>query len=128
MFNAGMAVSLFFAKMWANPAQAFMDFFNLIWNGVSKLMNAIPGLGSVLGALGIGQNMLGQASSTPMASQSSTSISNSTRGGRSTSVQIGTVAVQTQATDAQGISKAIGGTMRDQMRQASSGFDDGVLA
>ena len=128
LFDAGMSLAQFFSKIWDNPTQAFMNFFNMIWDGVSKLMNAIPGLGSVLGALGIGQNMLGQAASTPMASQTSTSISNTTRGGRSTSVQIGTVAVQTQATDAQGISKAIGGTMRDQMRQASSNFDDGVLA
>lgn len=127
MFDAGMSVALFFAKMWANPAQAFMDFFNIIWNGVSKLMNAIPGLGSVLGALGIGQNMLGQASGTPMASQTSNSISNTTRGGKSTSVQIGKVEVQTQATDAQGISKAIGGTMQAQMRQTMANYDDGVL-
>ena len=36
--------------------------------------------------------------------------------------------VQTQATDAEGISKSIGGAIGAQMKQAASGYDDGVIA
>jgi hypothetical protein len=68
------------------------------------------------------------ASSVPIAAQSSAAISNSRTSNKTTSVQIGEVKVQTQATDAAGISKSIGGAMQSQMRQAASNFDDGVLA
>lgn len=47
---------------------------------------------------------------------------------KSTTVNVGKVEVKTQATDAAGISKAIGSTMHTQMRQAASNFDDGVMA
>jgi len=128
LLDAGLTLGQFFAKIWDDPLAAFNRFFTAIWDGIKALMNAIPGLGSVLGALGMGQNALGQASGSAMASQSSTSITNSSRGSKSTSVQVGKVEVHTQATDAAGISKAIGGTMQTQMRQAVSNYDDGVLA
>jgi len=43
-------------------------------------------------------------------------------------VNIGKVEVQTQATDATGISKQIGDTLHAQMRQAVNRFDDGIAA
>jgi hypothetical protein len=78
--------------------------------------------------LAAGKSALGQASGAALGAQTSNSISNTTKGGKNTSVQVGKVEVHTQATDAQGISKAIGGTMQTQMRQAVNNFDDGVLA
>lgn len=74
-----------------------------------------------------GREQLAVAAASPLVAQSSNSISNSTRGGRNTSVSVGKVDVHTQATDAQGISKALGNTLQSQMRQAASNFDDGVL-
>lgn len=144
------------AAMWDNPAQAFSDFLNFVLEGIKTLANAIPGLSSVLGAIGIditpsgeratpgeagaapggslgeavkkGQGLLGEAAASPIGAQSSTSITNSRPVTKSTTVQVGKVEVHTQATDAQGISRAIGDSMTTQMRQAASNFDDGVAA
>lgn len=83
-----------------------------------------------LGAYGVpglaeGKSMLGAASTSPLVSQTPSSI-----GTRSstTNVNVGEVNVQTQATDAEGISKSIGGALGTQMRQAATGYDDGVIA
>lgn len=78
-------------------------------------------------AVARGKEQLGAASSSPLVSQTSNSLSNTTKT-KNTTVTVGKVEVKTQATDAQGISKAIGGTMQAQMRQAANNFDDGVLA
>jgi hypothetical protein len=69
---------------------------------------------------------IGAAMSAPLSSSTSSSISNSSA--KSNNVTIGEVKVQTQATDAAGISKALGGALGNQMRQAVNGMDDGVLA
>ena len=79
-------------------------------------------LGSVIGAA---QETLATASSSPIASQTSNSISNSQRS-RSTAVNIGEVKVQTAATDANGIARDLGGGLHAQMKQAVNNFDDGV--
>lgn len=141
LWSTAESVAQFLAAIWDNPTQAFSDFMNFVLNGIKSMINAVPGLSSVLGALGIdiksgstagavaaGQSALGQASGTALGSQTSNSISNSVKGGKNTSVQVGKVEVHTQATDAAGISKAIGGTMQTQMRQAVNNYDDGVLA
>lgn len=79
-------------------------------------------------AVARGKEQLGAASGSPLVSQTSNSISNTAKASKNTTVTVGKVEVKTQATDAQGISKAIGGTMQAQMRQAANNFDDGVLA
>jgi hypothetical protein len=140
LFRVGEALGQFMAKLWEDPAQAFSDFLNLILNGIKTIVNALPGLSTVLGALGIdtsikttggavaaGQAAVGQASASPLAAQTSGSISNSKSSNKNTSVQVGKVEVQTQATDAAGISRAIGGSLETQMRQAVNNFDDGIL-
>lgn len=75
-----------------------------------------------------GKDYLNSAASSPLGSLTSNSISTTNRGGRTTQVTVGKVEVKTAATDAEGISKAIGGSMAAQMRQAASNYDDGVLA
>lgn len=79
-------------------------------------------------AVARGKEQLGAASSSPLVSQTSNSISNTTKASKNTTVTVGKVEVKTAATDAEGISKAIGGSMQAQMRQAANNFDDGVLA
>tara|TARA_R110000851_G_scaffold279659_4_gene432959 strand:+ start:927 stop:2393 length:1467 start_codon:yes stop_codon:yes gene_type:complete len=66
-----------------------------------------------------------KAESNPMAGMNSQSIQNSRR---STKVSTGDIIIQTQATDAAGISAEVGGSLRDQIAQAVDSFDDGVLA
>ena len=88
--------------------------------------------GGPLGAYGVpglaeGKSALATAGATPLASQTSSSIS--TRNvSKNTNVTVGEVNVQTQATDAAGISKTVGDTLGSQMRQAATGYDDGVIA
>lgn len=137
LWQAGVAVFDFFVDMWNDPAAAFQAFLDLILGGLKAILNAIPGVSSALkylgfggdteAALGAGKAQLGAAASSPLTAQSSTSIANSSRS-KQTSVQVGKVEVHTQATDAAGISKAIGGTMETQMRQTVANYDDGVLA
>ncbi len=112
--------------------QGFLDLAGGVMGIVKSIGGAITGgLDDAKVQLGIesGKNQLAGASSTPLASQTSNSISNSARtASKSTSVQTGQIIVQTQATDAGGIAKGIGGALDDQLRQAASNFDDGVLA
>jgi len=86
-----------------------------------------PMSAEIRAAVGRGKEQIGAAGASPLASQTSNSLANTTKT-KNTTVTVGKVEVKTQATDAQGISKAIGGTMQAQMRQAANNFDDGVLA
>ena len=137
LWAGAVQVFEFFVDMWNDPQAAFERFLNFILNGIKEILTAIPGvkqamdfggwLGGKLADVAIGQQQLGAASASGLASQTSNSINNRTAS-KTTTVQVGQVNVQTQATDAAGISKAIGGSMETQMRQAVNNFDDGVLA
>lgn len=118
-----------------------LDRFLAKFGGIAGVAKSVGGfisgaLGSARDALGVsrpvpglaqGQSSLAAAGASPLASQTSNSVS--TRSAtRNTNVQVGEVNVQTQATDAAGISKSIGDTLGAQVRQAASNFDDGVVA
>lgn len=79
-------------------------------------------------AMSIGREMLGRVGESPISSNNSSAISNSTSKTSNANVQIDNLNVQTQATDAQGISKSVGDTMKSQVSQALNNFDDGVVA
>lgn len=83
------------------------------------------GVGAVPGLVQ-GKQQLSLAAATPLASQTSNSIVGARTSNKNTDVKIAKVEVNTQATDAQGISKSIGDTLGAQMRQAASNADDGV--
>lgn len=75
-----------------------------------------------------GRQALAMASASPINSVTSSAISNSRGGDRSTKVDVGGVTVQTQATDAEGISRAVGNSLQSQLSQAAANYDDGVAA
>lgn len=156
-FSGVGAVVNFVIDGWAGKFKGLGQIVGEVWDWIvekikaaiavmSGAINLVKGIaGAITGALGgakmslgisspvaeglsAGQAALGAAGASPIASQTSNSIANSRGGDRRTSVSVGQVTVQTQATDAQGISKAIGGSMESQMRQAASNFDDGVAA
>lgn len=136
LWAGAVQVFEFFVDMWNDPQAAFERFLNFILNGIKEILTAIPGVKQAMDLVGwgkgddsvaAGQRQLGAASASGLASQTSNSISTRTAS-KTTTVQVGQVNVQTQATDAAGISKAIGGSMETQMRQAVNNFDDGVLA
>ncbi len=120
--------------------QAAIEVFSAAIDLVKGVAGAISGgLDSAKNALGIGgdenmsktiaggQQQLGAMASAPMASQTSNSISNAKQVSKTTTVQTGPVIVQTQATDAAGISKSIGNTLGAQLKQAAANYDDGVM-
>lgn len=104
-----------------------MDAINTVTSAYNNAKSFLGLGGNSSGNVAAGQGMLSAASSSGLGAQTSNSINNTQRGGRSTSVSVGKVEVHTQATDAAGISKAIGGSMQSQMRQAANNFDDGIL-
>lgn len=66
-----------------------------------------------------GQNALGAAGNTPGGLAAPNTTNN-------TSVNVGTVNVNTQATDAAGIAKEVRGALKNELSNAAAGFDDGV--
>lgn len=80
-------------------------------------------------AIQAGTQQIQQAQNNPMAPMSSSAISNSTSQ-RSMNVtqSVGTVNVQTQASDPDAVAASIGQTLGDQMSKAVDQFDDGVAA
>ncbi|EFF76103.1 phage tail tape measure protein [Achromobacter piechaudii] len=72
------------------------------------------------------QTQLDQAAANPMNSVTSSAISNASNTHTETNVQVGQVTVQTQATDAQGISQSIGGGLKDELKNLQADSASGV--
>lgn len=68
------------------------------------------------------------ATNSPIASQTSNSITNQNQRTVSKTVQTGPITVQTQATDGKQVASALGDELGKQMRYAIDDSDDGVLA
>lgn len=83
------------------------------------------GADNVSGAMGAANTYLATAAAAPTNSISSNAISNSTRSSE-TNVQIGEVKVQTQATDAQGISQDMGSELKTQLKDLEHNSSTGV--
>ena len=101
----------------------------LVQGGASLLkLAAGKGIDLTTEALVNGKVMLDAAARSPISAQTPGSIANTfDRGSRSTTVQVDKIEVNTQATDAAGIAKSIGGTFEEQLRQTTSNYDDGIL-
>lgn len=150
LWSVGEQVFDFFVKIWDDPAAAFQRFLSFVLDGIAEIIKAIPGVSAVMsawnaltgpkggaapmpppettqGAVALGQSRIAAAAASPIGSMTSNAITNANNR-RSTNVEIGKVEVNTQATDAAGISKSIGDTMTSQMRQAAANYDNGVLA
>lgn len=111
------------AGAWQSLISKIADGFELI----ASKYKAVKGFfgGDVSADISAGQSFMAAAGSAPANSITSSSITaaNSTR---NSSVKIDKVEVVTQATDADGVSKAIGTGLQDQMAQVVSSMDDGV--
>lgn len=104
------------------------DFFNSIQKAWGAVKNFFGALDSKEMSVDINkaQVALNAASTNPLAAQTSNSILNNNAVSKNTSVNINSVNVQTQATDAQGIATDMGRGLNLQMRQAINNADDGV--
>lgn len=128
--SAGDAI----AKAWQSVVQLVTGAISTLMSGVRNVLSTISSIGGLFGQtsvtvrqdLAAGQSSLAAAATSPVASVTSSAISNQRTINRSTTVQIDRVDVNTQATDAQGVGESIGGVLQSQMRQAVNNFDDGV--
>lgn len=79
--------------------------------------------GDVTGVLNVGSDQVGAADASPFnGSPSSTNKTNNT------TVEVGQVTVNTQATDAPAVAGSLGSELTNQLKEAVAGFDDGVDA
>lgn len=78
-------------------------------------------------AMAKGQQELAIASASPLAAQTSNSVSTANRTtSKTTTVQVAKIEVNTAATDSQGIAQGIGGALGDQLKQVNDHYDDGM--
>lgn len=77
-------------------------------------------------AVRVAHDSLTRAAANPVNSVTSNAISNASNTHSETNVQVGSVTVQTQATDAQGISHSIGGGLKDELRNLQADSASGV--
>lgn len=94
--------------------KVFFEFLSETWDLVGKVMSALP-TALVGGNIKVAQEVMGTASSSPMNSTTSNVISNQTASRNENNIQIGQVAVNTQATDARGIAGSIGSELNNQL-------------
>ena len=82
---------------------------------------------SIIGSVMQGNQAINSANASPLNNTTSNAISNSVATSkRETNVQVGEVIVNTQATDADGISRDIGGGLNSQLARLDSEFSSGV--
>lgn len=92
------------------------------------LLGLVTGKTPAVAGMPEARGALAAAAGAPLASVSSSAVSNMRGGDRSTRVDVGGVTIQTPATDADGISRAVGTSLGAQLSQAAANYDDGVLA
>lgn len=128
------ALGDFVMGVWNGITAAWDAFIGKIMAGVDKVKGAGKAIAGFFGfggdeaAAGVqaGAAAVAGAAGAPTNAMSSAAISNSVGGSKETNVSIGEVKVQTQATDAQGISKDIGGSLSGQLKRLQTSAATGV--
>lgn len=128
------ALGDFVMGVWNGITAAWDAFIGKIMAGVDKVKGAGKAIAGFFGfggdeaAAGVqaGAAAVSSAAGAPTNAMSSAAISNSVGGSKETNVSIGEVKVQTQATDAQGISKDIGGSLSGQLKRLQTSAATGV--
>lgn len=80
----------------------------------------------ITGAMRSANQQINSAASTPANAVTSNAISNTSNRSSETNVQTGDITIQTQATDAQGISQSLGSEMKDQLKNLNQETSTGV--
>lgn len=100
--------------------------------GIDKIKSGVSGVAGFFGfgdsssAMQSASQQIGSASSAPSNGVSSSAISNMANSSSETNVQVGQVVVQTQATDAQGISRDVGSELQSQLKNLEHESATGV--
>ena len=126
------ALGDFVMGIWNGITAAWDAFVSKVMSGVDKVRNAGKAVAGFFGfgddgsGVAAGAAAVSAAAGAPTNAMSSAAISNSVGGKSETNVSIGEVKVQTQATDAQGISKDIGGSLNGQLKSLQTSAATGV--
>lgn len=108
---------------------------NLASAAINKIAGAASSVAGFFGLSGeeaaqgveAGQQAVAQANAAPLNAVTSNAISNTVAStNRETNVQVGEVVVNTQATDAEGIARDVGGSLNEQLAQVDAEFSTGV--
>lgn len=127
----------FIIDYWEGIISVIKSVVDGIMSAIDKIAGAYNKVKSFLGFgngntqvnVAAAQQALATANNSPINSQTSNSLSFANQtSNRSTSISAGPINIHTQATDAKGISKDIGGGLNRQMRQVANDLDDGVAA
>lgn len=100
--------------------------------GIDKIKSGVSGVAGFFGfgdsssAMQSASHQIGAASSAPSNGVSSSAISNMANSSSETHVQVGQVVVQTQSTDAQGISRDVGSELQSQLKNLEHESATGV--
>lgn len=126
LFGQGLiAVFSFIGDMWKMQFDFIMKGINMVKSGLSTV-GSFFGIGGGGEGVAAANQQIAAASANPMNAVSSNAISNTANNNRETNVQVGQVTVQTQATDSQGISQAIGGDLSAQLKNLEAETATGV--
>lgn len=118
--------------------EAFTNFINMVFDMLPDVGAAFDKVGGWFGFgddeetkqieqnINIANRTFDNIGLNPLNGQTPTSLMASTQNNRNTSVQVGNVNVQTQATDAQGMASAASGALSTEMQTALNNIDDGV--
>ena len=112
--------------LWDAWVSSIMSGVNAVKGAVSAVKGFFGFGDSGASGAGAGKAGLASASANPLNSTSSSAISNSSKVTNETNVQVGQVTVQTQATDAKGISQSVGGELKGQLKQLEAETSSGV--
>lgn len=107
-------------KVAASIVNLIKSILGAAWGGATIINKGIAEM------VGAGQDAIATADASPIGSQTSNSIVGGARVNKETTVNIGEVKVETQATDANGMAAGLGIALGRQMRQTVSNMDDGV--
>mgnify|MGYP000863724210 CR=1 FL=1 len=111
--------------------QTMVDWVSRLLDKVQALREGltgkiVAGVEFVAEGLGKAKGALGGAAANQLNSTTSNAISNMTNSTTQTSVAVGQVTVNTQATDASGIAQGVGGALKDQLRSVQNSAATGV--
>lgn len=103
-----------------NVIQNVLEWFRKVANVLT-----LGGFDKAVEGINAAKNFIVTAQQTPLAAQSTAAI---TAGGMQTnrSVNIGELRIETQATDADGISRAVGQSLTDELNRTLNSYDDGI--
>lgn len=120
------------SKIFSFIVKTIKESLSFVTSGIDKIKSGVSGVagffgfGNSSGSVGAANQHLASASSAPSNGVSSSAISNMANSSSETNVQVGQVVVQTQATDAQGISRDVGSELQSQLKNLEHESATGV--